>query len=77
MDADLVDSLLRELREVLASHRTTTVYVTHEFVEALSLAKRVFRMRMSGFTETLISDRRSALRDYFNERLTNIGTMPD
>jgi NitT/TauT family transport system ATP-binding protein len=69
LDADLADSLLRDLKQVLADYRTTTVYVTHDLVEALSIAQRIFRLGSEGLTEMKTDDRREILQGYMEERL--------
>lgn len=48
LDADLTDSLLRQLRKVMADNRATVVYVTHDLLEALSIARRIFRLTPKG-----------------------------
>jgi NitT/TauT family transport system ATP-binding protein len=69
LDADLADSLLHDLKQVLADYDTTTVYVTHDLVEALSIAERIFRLSPEGFAEVKIDDRRKMLQDYLEGRL--------
>jgi NitT/TauT family transport system ATP-binding protein len=72
LDADLADSLLRDLKQVLTEYKTTTVYVTHDLVEALSIAQRIFRFGTEGLTEMRIEDRRKKLQDYLEGRLRTI-----
>jgi NitT/TauT family transport system ATP-binding protein len=73
LDTSLADVLLRDLRQVLAGHRVTTVYVTHEFTEAVSVARRVFRFRPPKLEETTITDPATAAREYFLERARRMG----
>ncbi len=73
LDARLADSLRRELKEVLAGYRMTTVYVTHDYPEALSMAKRIFRLQESGISDTSVSDQEAAIKDYFTGRLNDVG----
>ncbi len=73
LDTRLADSLLRELKQVLAGYRTTTVYVTHDLAEALTIAKRVFHLQPKGISETIILDQEEALRNYYSGRLHDIG----
>jgi ABC-type nitrate/sulfonate/bicarbonate transport system ATPase subunit len=73
LDARLADSLRRELKEVLTGYRMTTVYVTHDYPEALSMARRIFRLQPNGISDTSVSDQETALKDYFNDRLNDIG----
>jgi ABC-type nitrate/sulfonate/bicarbonate transport system ATPase subunit len=70
LDAGLARALLYDLKQVLSDYRAAAVYVTHDLVEALSLASRVFRLEEGVLKESVITDREKALRDYFNERLT-------
>ena len=71
LNAGLADALLRDLKQVLSGYRATTVYVTHEFPEAIGLARRIFHLRPSGFEEMTIDDPITALRDYYNRLLKN------
>ncbi len=71
LHAGLADALLRDLKQVLSGYRATTVYVTHEFPEAIGLANRIFHLRPSGFEETTIIDPIAALGDYYNRLLKN------
>jgi len=73
LDERLADSLRRELKMVLAGFRTTTVYVTHDFPEALTMARRIFRLRETGIEETIVQDQEVALKEYFTGRLNDIG----
>jgi NitT/TauT family transport system ATP-binding protein len=73
LDSRLADSLRRELKEVLAGYRTTTVYVTHDFDEAVIMAKRIFRLQSTGIGETSVPDQEAALKAYFTGRLNDIG----
>jgi ABC-type nitrate/sulfonate/bicarbonate transport system ATPase subunit len=73
LDSRLADSLRRELKEVLAGYRTTTVYVTHDFDEAVIMAKRIFRLQPTGIGETSVPDQEAALKEYFTRRLNDIG----
>jgi NitT/TauT family transport system ATP-binding protein len=71
LNAGMADALLRDLKQVLSGYRATAVYVTHEFPEAVALARRVFHLRPSGFEETVITDAASALRDYYDRLVRN------
>jgi len=71
LNAGLADALLRDLKQVLSGYKATTVYVTHEFPEAIGLASRIFHLRPSSFEETLITDPIADLRDYYNRLLKN------
>ena len=73
LNAGLADALLRDLKQVLSGFRATTVYVTHEFPEAIGLASRIFHLRPSSFEEMFIEDPITALRDYYNRLLKNAG----
>jgi len=73
LDASLADALLRDLKQVLSGYRATAVYVTHEFPEALGMARRIFQLRDSTLEETIIADPAVALRDHYNRLLRNAG----
>jgi multiple sugar transport system ATP-binding protein len=73
LDSRLADSLRRELKQVLAGYRTTTVYVTHDYAEALIMAKRIFHLQPTGIEETNITDQKTALKDHFASRLNDLG----
>ncbi len=71
LDASLADALLRDLKQVLSGYRATTVYVTHEFPEAVSMAGRIFQIRDGTVEETSVPDRVAALTDYYNRLIKN------
>ena len=73
LDARLADSLRRELKQVLAGYRTTTVYVTHDLADALTMAKRIFQLQPTGIRETTVPNQEAALKEYFTGRLNDIG----
>jgi ABC-type nitrate/sulfonate/bicarbonate transport system ATPase subunit len=73
LDMGLADSLLRDLKEVLADCRSTTVYVTHEYGEALTIADRIFQLERQTLKETLVTDRKAMLRDYLTRRFEGFG----
>jgi NitT/TauT family transport system ATP-binding protein len=72
LDADLADSLLRDLKQVLRQHKATVVFVTHDFVEALNIADRLFYLSSAGLTETPLTDKESMLREYVNRRIADL-----
>ncbi len=72
LDPDLIDSLVRELRSVLREYRSTTIYVTHDLVEALSIADRMFRLGPEGLREVDITDRAALLHEHCNNVLKNL-----
>lgn len=69
LDDEITDSLLLMVQKVLAEHHATVVYVTHDIMEALRLADRLFELREDGFKEIPIEDRQAMLRDYYAARL--------
>jgi ABC-type nitrate/sulfonate/bicarbonate transport system ATPase subunit len=73
LDMGLADSLLRDLKGVLADYRSTTVYVTHEYVEALTIADRIFHLERQTLKETIVTDRKAMLRDYLTQRYEGFG----
>jgi NitT/TauT family transport system ATP-binding protein len=72
LDNALADSLLRQLKQVLANYRTTTVYISHDIVGALSIAQRLFVLSAGGLTELPINDRRQMLQYNLETRLKGI-----
>lgn len=72
LDAELTDALLRQLRKVMANYSTTTVYVTHDILEALSIAQRIFQLTESGLREIPVTDRKRLLDDHLESRLKSI-----
>ena len=72
LDTSLSDSLMRQLKQVLANYRTTTVYVTHDMVQALSIGQRIFRLSATGLLELPVTDRRKILEDDLEQRLKGI-----
>ena len=75
LDADLADSLLKDLKVVLEGYRAAVVLVTHNPVEAISLAGRILRLTKSGCEETPVSNRRAMLEEYYKGQLRDI--VPD
>jgi NitT/TauT family transport system ATP-binding protein len=74
LDTPLADSLLRQLKKVLANYRSTTVYVSHDFVGALSIAQRLFVLNDNNLKEYPINDRRELLERNLDLRLKTILT---
>ncbi len=72
LDAGLTDLLLRQTRKILANYRTTTIYVTHDLVEALSIAERIFLIGPDGFQEIPVVDRQKLLDQHLKDRLKGI-----
>ena len=72
LDAGLADALLKDLKQVLREYRATTVYVTHDPLEAISLAERIFHLTPAGFEENAVTDRKTMLREYLTGRLKEI-----
>ncbi|HSW57570.1 MAG TPA: ATP-binding cassette domain-containing protein [Dehalococcoidales bacterium] len=72
LDNALADMLLRQLKDVLANYRTTTVYVSHDIVGALSVAQRLFVLSREGLKEYPITDRRQMLQLNLETRLKSI-----
>jgi NitT/TauT family transport system ATP-binding protein len=72
LDTPLADSLLRQLKEVLVNYRTTTVYVSHDIVGALSIAQRLLVLSNEGLRELTVTDRRQSLVDNLETRLKGI-----
>jgi ABC-type nitrate/sulfonate/bicarbonate transport system ATPase subunit len=69
LDAELTDSLLLMTQQVLADYQATVIYVTHDVMEALRLADRLFNLIEKGIHETPIEDRQSMLQAYCETRM--------
>jgi len=69
LDVELRDSLLDVMEELAAEHRPTIVYVTHDLLEALRLADRIFKLsRNSEIEELDLNDRAAIMRDHLFKR---------
>jgi NitT/TauT family transport system ATP-binding protein len=65
LDVELKDSLLEMMEGLIADYRPTVVYVTHDLLEALRLADRVFRLSTNLIMEELnLKERESIVREY-------------
>jgi len=65
LDTELKDYLLTMMQELLAEYRPTVVYVTHDLLEALTIADRIFRLTTgSSIEEYDLSDREAIIHDY-------------
>jgi len=73
LDTGLAESLLRDLKQVLNETRTTTVYVTHECLEAINIADRIFEIDSGDITITRVDDRQAMIRQYLTSRLSDGG----
>jgi NitT/TauT family transport system ATP-binding protein len=45
LDSELKDSLLVMMEDIIAESRTTVVYVSHDYLEALRLSDRIFQLQ--------------------------------
>ena len=72
LDRKMADSILRQLEGVLEEYRTTTIYVTHDIIEALDIGDRIFKLENYGLTELSITDRKTMLKDYIESRVKKI-----
>ena len=72
LDADLADSLLRDLKKVLRNYKATVVFVTHDFIEAVNVADRLFYLGPSGLIETPLKDKDAMLKEYISRRVREI-----
>jgi ABC-type nitrate/sulfonate/bicarbonate transport system ATPase subunit len=66
---ELADNLLRDLKGVLRESQATVVFVTHDFMEAINIADRLFRLGPEGLSETPMTDKSAMLREYISGRL--------
>jgi NitT/TauT family transport system ATP-binding protein len=69
LDRELADNLLRDLKGVLRESQATVVFVTHDFMEAINIADRLFRLGPEGLSETSMTDKSAMLREYISGRL--------
>jgi ABC-type nitrate/sulfonate/bicarbonate transport system ATPase subunit len=76
LDTEITRVLLRELGQVLREYKTTSVYVTHDRLEALSISNRLFQLSDGSLKETLVIDRKALARDYLNNQLKEM-MIPD
>jgi ABC-type nitrate/sulfonate/bicarbonate transport system ATPase subunit len=76
LDADLAADLIRELGQVLREFKTTAIYVTHDRLEAISIANRIFLLEEGVLKVTPVTDRKTMARDYLNDQLKDI-KLPD
>jgi ABC-type nitrate/sulfonate/bicarbonate transport system ATPase subunit len=72
LDADLAASLLKELGQVLREYRTTAIYVTHDRLEAIGIANRIFLLEGGVLKVTTVTDRKEMARDYLNDQLKDM-----
>ncbi len=72
LDVELAEALLRDLKEVLRESRATVVFVTHDFMEAIYLADRLFRLEPDGLMEIPIEDKVAMCREYIIGRMRGI-----
>jgi NitT/TauT family transport system ATP-binding protein len=61
LDVELKDSLLEMMEGLIADCYPTVVYVTHDLLEALRLADRIFRLSTNSVMEELNLDDREAI----------------
>jgi NitT/TauT family transport system ATP-binding protein len=67
LDQELKDSLLEMMGELIADYRPTVIYVTHDLLEALRLADRIFKLSNNSVMEELnLDDREAIIQEYIN-----------
>jgi len=70
LDMKLKDTLLTMLEDMLEEYRTTVVYVTHDFLEAIRLADRLLEILPGGAMRELeLNEREAVVRDFVSGRL--------
>jgi ABC-type nitrate/sulfonate/bicarbonate transport system ATPase subunit len=72
LDAEMTSVLLKELHKVLREYKTTAVYVSHNRLEVISIADRIFELADGEVKESVISDRPTMVREYLSSRLKEI-----
>jgi ABC-type nitrate/sulfonate/bicarbonate transport system ATPase subunit len=76
LNAELKDSLMLMVKKVLMEYNATVVYVTHDLMEALLMADRLFELGKDGLREITINNREGMLRDYYEERIKAVTPDP-
>ena len=73
LDTKLKDSLLTMMENILRESRITVVHVTHDLLEAVRLAERVF-MLLPGYTleELKLDDRETLIQDFLLEAMKKV-----
>jgi NitT/TauT family transport system ATP-binding protein len=70
LDMKLKESLLIVLEDILKEYRTTVVHVTHDLLEAVRLADRLFEVLLGGALKELeLHERETMVRDFVSGRL--------
>lgn len=72
LDTELTDNLLGELRPVIRDSHSAVVYVTHDPVEALGIADRMFLLNRGVLEEVDLTNRQVLIQNYYAGRLKNI-----
>jgi ABC-type nitrate/sulfonate/bicarbonate transport system ATPase subunit len=76
LDAELKDSLMLMVKNVLIEYNATVVYVTHDLMEALLVADRLFELHKEGLREVIIGNREAMLQAYYEARIKAITPFP-
>ncbi|MCL0103793.1 ATP-binding cassette domain-containing protein [Dehalococcoidia bacterium] len=70
LDTKLKEALLTLLEDILKEYRTTVVHVTHDLLEAVRLADRLFEVLPGGALKELqLNEREAIVRDFVSARL--------
>jgi ABC-type nitrate/sulfonate/bicarbonate transport system ATPase subunit len=72
LGAEMKDTLLLMVKKVLMEYKSTVVYVTHDIMEAIQIAHRLFELGPEGFREIDIANREAMMRDYCEMRVKAI-----
>ncbi|MCL0080433.1 ATP-binding cassette domain-containing protein [Dehalococcoidia bacterium] len=73
LDTKLKESLLAMLEDTLQEYRTTVVHVTHDLLEAVRLADRLFEVLPGGVMQELeLNEREAIVRDFVSGRLKTV-----
>jgi NitT/TauT family transport system ATP-binding protein len=65
LDAELKDALLSMMEGLIKEYQPTVIHVTHDLIEALRLAERVFKLSNGSLLDELdLEERGAILRDY-------------
>jgi ABC-type nitrate/sulfonate/bicarbonate transport system ATPase subunit len=72
LDVELADAMLLDLKGVLRESKATVVFVTHDFMEAINIADRLFRLGPEGLIETPVTDKATMCKEYMASRMKGI-----
>ncbi|MBN2239345.1 MAG: ATP-binding cassette domain-containing protein [Dehalococcoidales bacterium] len=72
LDEQLTDNLLGMLQKVLKNHTATVLYISHDLMEAVRLADRLFYLDEEELLEIPIMNREELLHSYYISRVNAV-----